>query len=49
MKKKTIKNLKAFAVVKKDNPKLNAMDIFPDKDLIPGKDEMVVKVIITVV
>lgn len=44
-----IKTLKCFAIVKKLNPKLDAMSVYADKDLIIEKDEVVVRVEIRVI
>lgn len=44
-----IKSLKAFAIVNKKKPKLNIMEIYGHKNLVLAKDEMIVKVLISVV
>lgn len=46
---KKIKPLKCYAIVSRKNPKLDAMAIYADKDLILERDEVVVKVEIRVV
>ena len=44
-----IKSLIAYCIVKKKNPKLDAMSVYADKDLVLEKDEMAVKVRIEVI
>lgn len=41
-----MKPLIAYAVVKKKNPALKFLDLYPDKDIQIGKDEKVIKVVI---
>lgn len=41
-----IKPIKAYAVVKKDKPKLNALEIFTEKDVVLNTGEVIIEVII---
>lgn len=42
-----IKPIKAFAIVKKDKPKLSSFDIFSEGDVMLNDDEVMIEVIIT--
>jgi len=44
-----VKSITAFAVLNKKKPRLNVMEIYKDKDIRLGKEEILVKIKIIVI